>query len=105
MKAFRALLFISLVATPPVVLGTSVMAGDIERACMRSDRPASRALCGCIQDAADLTLTTKDQRRAAGFFADPHQAQVVRQSSRRADEVFWDRYKQFGEAAESFCRG
>lgn len=83
----------------------AVAAGDIERACLGSERASgNRALCGCIQDAADLTLSTSDQRRAAGFFRDPHQAQVVRQSDRRSDEVFWDRYKQFGEAAETFCR-
>lgn len=84
----------------------AVAAGDIERACLGSDRAGgNRALCGCIQDAADLTLSTSDQRRAAGFFRDPHQAQVVRQSDRRSDEIFWDRYQQFGQAAESFCRG
>ncbi len=84
--------------------GAPATSGDIERACMGSDRAAaSRALCGCIQDAADLTLSTKDQRRAAAFFRDPHRAQVVRQSDRRSDEAFWDRYKAFGSTAESFC--
>lgn len=84
------------------MLSTPVAAGDIERACLGSDRAAAnRALCGCIQDAADLTLSTQDQRRAAGFFADPHRAQEVRQS----DERFWDRYKDFGATAETFCRG
>lgn len=100
MKAFQATLL--LCAT---TLGSPAFAGDIERACLSSDRAKSRALCGCIQDAADMTLSTKDQRRAAGFFQDPHQAQVVRQSDRRSDEVFWDRYKQFGVAAETFCQG
>lgn len=87
------------------LLPGAAAAGDIERACLGSERAAgNRALCGCIQDAADLTLSTRDQRRAATFFADPHRAQEVRQSDRRSDEVFWDRYRQFGEAAESFCR-
>ena len=88
-----------------VLTGTQLSAGDIERACLGSDRAAAnRALCGCIQDAADLTLSTKDQRRAASFFRDPHRAQEVRQSDRRSDEAFWGRYKQFGETAQSFCR-
>lgn len=88
-----------------ILIPGAVAAGDIERACLGSDRAAgNRALCGCIQQAADLTLSTRDQRRAAGFFRDPHQAQEVRQSDRRADEVFWDRYRHFGETAETFCR-
>jgi len=88
------------------LLPGAVAAGDIERACLGSERAGgNRALCGCIQDAADLTLSTRDQRRAAGFFADPDATQVVRQSDRRSDEVFWDRYRRFGETAESFCAG
>ena len=80
-------------------------AGSIERACLSSDRPKSRALCGCIQQAADVTLNGRDQRMAARFFADPHRAQEVRQSDRRRDEAFWQRYEQFGATAEAYCRG
>ena len=79
-------------------------AGRIERACLQSDRPAaSRALCGCIQDAADLTLTNSDQKLAAKFFRDPHKAQEIRQSDRRSHEKFWQRYKNFGATAQAFC--
>ncbi|MGI1660806.1 hypothetical protein ACRDNQ_01085 [Palleronia sp. KMU-117] len=86
-------------------LGGTAMAGTIERACLSSDRPGiSRSLCGCIQQAADLTLSTKDQRLAASFFKDPHRAQEVRQSDRRSDEEFWERYVNFGTAAETYCR-
>ncbi len=95
----------ALAASLFIVTSIPASAGTIERACLSSDRAAaSRSLCGCIQDAADLTLSTKDQRRAASFFNDPHRAQVVRQSDRRTDEAFWGRYKQFGETAQSFCR-
>lgn len=81
-------------------------AGAIERACLGSDRPGiSRAVCGCIQQAADLTLSTSDQRKAASFFRDPHRAQEIRTSDRRSDEEFWKRYRTFGETAENFCRG
>jgi hypothetical protein len=80
-------------------------AGTIERACLASDRPKTRALCGCIQQAADVTLSGRDQRMAARFFADPHRAQVVRQSDRASDEAFWQRYRRFGATAEAYCRG
>ena len=78
-------------------------AGAVEQACMRSDRGPSRALCGCIQQVADVTLSRGDQRIAARFFSDPHRSQEVRQSSRRSDEVFWQRYKRFGATAEAHC--
>lgn len=78
-------------------------AGPIERACLSGLRPGTPSLCGCIQDAADLVLSHGEQKRAAKFFRDPHQAQVVRQSDRRRDEEFWLRYKAFGETAEVYC--
>lgn len=100
MKTLSGALVLCLLATP-----VPVIAKDIQNACLRSDRSAAnRALCTCIQDAANMTLSTKDQKTAAGFFANPHRAQEVRQSDRRSDELFWERYKRFGEAAESFCR-
>ncbi|WP_241524019.1 hypothetical protein [Oceaniglobus indicus] len=83
---------------------TTVSAGTIERACLKSDRrAATRSTCGCIQQVADLTLDRRDQRMAARFFRDPHRAQEVRQSSRSNDEQFWRRYKQFGSTAEAYC--
>ncbi|WP_172292205.1 hypothetical protein [Pseudoruegeria sp. HB172150] len=79
-------------------------AGMIESACLKSGRPgASRALCGCIQSVANRTLSANDQRLAATFFQDPHQAQVIRQSDRTAHEVFWQRYKVFGATAQNYC--
>jgi hypothetical protein len=90
-------LFISLLAGP-------AFANQIERACLKSERGyGQRGLCGCIQDAANLTLNARDQKLAATFFADPHRAQVVRQSDRRNHEDFWQRYKNFGMTAETFC--
>jgi hypothetical protein len=87
------------------VAGMAV-AGPIERACMNSDRKgANRQVCSCIQQAADMTLRSTDQRRAAKFFSDPDEAQKVRVSDRPSDDAFWDRYKSFGEAAEAFCAG
>lgn len=81
------------------------LAGPIERACNTSGRATDPRLCTCIQQAADLTLTRRDQTRAAKFFRDPHEAQEVRQSDRRSDEAFWQRYRAFGDTAEAFCGG
>jgi hypothetical protein len=81
-------------------------AGPIENACLASARGgATAALCGCIQQVADVTLTSSDQRRAAKFFADPEQAQRVKVSNSSAAEAFWQRYADFGEAAEMVCSG
>lgn len=93
------------VAAMAAFLANPLFAEQIERACLKSERGGGkRALCGCIQDAANLTLSSSDQKRAAKFFDDPHQAQVIRQSDRRKDEVFWERYKNFGQTAEVFCQ-
>lgn len=94
-----------LVATAALVLTTPfAIAGPIDNACVRSDRGAANvALCGCVQQAADMTLSRADQRRAAGFFVDPHEAQKVRASKSERDNAFWQRYQNFVAAAESFC--
>lgn len=80
-------------------------AGPIERACMASDRGANRSLCGCIQQAADMTLSGGDQRRAAKFFKDPEAAHSTWVSQSRSDDAFWERYKSFGQTAEAYCGG
>ena len=82
-----------------------IPAGTIETACLQSGRQAaSRTLCGCVQDVADLTLSRSDQRKAAKFFHDPQQAQDIRMSKRASDDAFWDRYSTFGEAAQVYCK-
>jgi hypothetical protein len=89
----------------PVML-SAVHAGPIERACLRSDRQAaSRAICACIQQVADMTLRSTDQRRAASFFADPDRAHETWMSKRASDDAFWERYKNFGATAEAYCAG
>lgn len=96
----------SLFAAAILALGASpVLAGPIDNACLGSGRNANRALCGCIQQVADMTLSRGDQRKAAAFFKDPHKAQEVRQSSRSSDEAFWQRYKNFADTAEGYCAG
>jgi len=83
--------------------GGTAMAGAVDRACIGAGRTGDSALCGCIQQVADMTLGQADQRRAADFFKDPEKAQEVRMSDRRSDEDFWERYKGFVEAAEALC--
>ncbi len=101
MKQF---LFFAALAAALSAMAPVAEANVIKRACMKSDRQAANAsLCRCIQAAADATLSRSDQRLASTFFEDPHQAQVIRQSDRRAHEVFWKRYRNFGETAEAFC--
>lgn len=79
-------------------------AGAIDNACLRGGRTSSARLCSCIQRAADLTLSRSDQRRAARFFRDPHEAQKVRASKRSSDNAFWKRYRNFTDTAEAYCR-
>lgn len=88
------------------VLTSMASAGPVENACVRSDRSqASSALCRCVDSVAQQTLTRSEQRRAASFFRNPDLAQEVRMSKREADNVFWARYRAFGEAAEQYCAG
>ena len=81
---------------------SAAMAGPIERACNRADK-GNRAVCGCIQQVADMTLSRAEQRRAASFFRDAEKAQAVRMSKRDADNAFWARYKNFATTAEAYC--
>lgn len=97
--------FLTLAAGAVLLTVTSALAGPVEQACNRSDRDASRALCDCIQQVADFTLSNSDQRRAAGFFKDPDKAHKVWMSKSASDDAFWERYKAFGEQAEAYCSG
>ncbi|WP_137110318.1 hypothetical protein [Rhodobacter sp. SY28-1] len=86
-------------------LSSIAAAGPIERACMASDRGGNRSLCGCIQQAADMTLSGGDQKRAAKFFKDPEAAHSTWVSQSKSDDAFWERYKSFGQTAEAYCAG
>lgn len=79
-------------------------ARPVGNACTRSDHGSGNsALCRCIQQVADKTLSYSDQRRAAKLFNDPHQAQVVRSSGSSSDSAFWARYTKFAAVAEAYC--
>ena len=100
----RYVLLIAALALAVPAMAPPAEANVIKRACMKSDRgAASRALCNCIQQAANATLTRSEQRKASKFFQDPHQAQVIRQSDRSSHEVFWKKYRNFGATAEAYC--
>lgn len=95
-----------------VLLGAAVlaistplaMAGPIDSACVRTERGAQNpGLCSCVQQVANMSLSNADQRRAAGFFRNPDQAQLVRTSKTGADNAFWGRYKNFAATAEAYC--
>lgn len=99
---------VRLVALMVFAVGISVAsgaeAGAISKACLRADRSAATpTLCNCIQKVANVSLSRSERKKASKFFSDPHKAQVVRQSDRRSDEIFWDRYRAFGEQAKKTC--
>ena len=80
------------------------VSGPIGEACIAADRDAATpALCSCIQQVANQSLSGADQRRAARFFEDPDLAQSTRQADGRATEAFWDRYTAFADRAQSIC--
>ena len=102
----KPFLLAAAVATLLPLMSAAAVAGPIERACLGSDRAAAnRALCGCIQQVADMTLQGSDQRRAAAFFKDPEKAHATWMSQSASDDAFWDRYKNFGSTAEAYCAG
>ena len=91
-------------ATNDVTRFASV-SGPIKNAYMSSGRQAAnRQICGCIQAAADQTLSGADQRRGASFFGNPEAAHAVRLSDTARDDAFWDRWRSFGRAADQLCR-
>lgn len=84
--------------------GSRGATGDISRACLEADRrAASPELCSCVQQVANQSLSNGDQARAVTFFADPQLAQDTRQSDRRADQNFWQRYRAFSDLAAQIC--
>lgn len=100
MRAVLSAAVLSLAVLAPA----AALAGPIETACNRSDRPAAnRALCRCIDDVARRMLTRSEQRRAARFFRDPDEAQRVRMSRDPEDNQFWARYRAWGETAQAMC--
>ena len=85
--------------------GAPAVTGDISNACIAANRSAaSPALCSCVQQVANQTLSASDQSRAASFFANPQLAQDTRQSDNIRDELFWGRYRSFTDLATQICQ-
>lgn len=83
----------------------SAEARTLQRACLQSDRDAAnRTMCRCIQRVANKSLSRADQRLAASFFKEPDKAQEIRQSDSRSHEIFWKRYRAFGDTVTSSCK-
>ena len=103
-KAVLAVIASLLAAVVVLSMAGFASAGPIEGACLNSARNgASRSLCSCIQQVADITLQTSDQSLVAAFFKDPDKAEKVRMSQSKRDDAFWDRYTTFGEQARLSC--
>lgn len=84
--------------------GARGVSGEIGRACISGGREAANpALCSCVQTAADQSLNGADQRRAAGFFGDPQEAEDARSSDSERDDAFWSRYRAFVDRARAQC--
>lgn len=101
----RIILMIGALATTAACGGGGRVSGDVGQACMDAGRrDASPALCSCVQQVANQSLSGRDQARAAAFFSDPQLAQDTRQSGSSSDRAFWDRYKGFSELATEICQ-
>ncbi|MFK7871539.1 MAG: hypothetical protein AB8B58_20175 [Roseobacter sp.] len=78
--------------------------GPIYRACLDNRRSkASRSRCGCIQAAADVSLSASDQQRGTRYFSNPAALQEVRQSGNPGNERFWGNWTRFADTASQLC--
>lgn len=85
--------------------GSGGATGEISQACLEADRRAANpALCSCVQQVANQSLSSSERTRAATFFVDPQLAQDTRRSDRRSDERFWERYRAFTDLASQICQ-
>lgn len=79
--------------------------GPINTACTIHYRRTGKAQkCGCIQAAANRTLSQAQQQRAVRFFAEPELLQRIKLSDTPPDERFWEDWARFAETAEALCR-
>lgn len=98
-RIFLTLPLIALTACGPGVRG------EIAQACVASDRnAATRARCSCVQNVAVQELSRSDQRKLVSFFEDPEKANDIKIDDRPPAEAFWERYRDFTDAAERQCR-
>lgn len=80
--------------------------GPIATACLIHDRRGtSTARCGCVQAAANLTLSQAQQQRSSRFFNEPELLQAIKLSDTPENERFWAVWAAFAETAEELCKG
>lgn len=79
--------------------------GPIGNACnLHNRRAANNARCGCIQAAANLTLSQEEQMRAVRFFGEPELLQAIKLSDTPTNERFWYAWARFADTAEDLCQ-
>lgn len=79
--------------------------GPIGTACKIHNRQVATARkCGCIQAAADITLSQAQQQRASRFFAEPELLQQIKLSDTPPNERFWETWARFADTAEVLCK-
>lgn len=79
--------------------------GPIGNACnAHNRRVANNARCGCIQAAANLTLSQEEQMRAVRFFGEPELLQAIKLSDTPPNERFWYAWARFADTAEELCQ-
>ena len=84
--------------------GQIVVAGTVQQAClMAQSTKANNRVCRFIQNAADATLSSKDQSIAAAIIRNPDNVTDIKSSKRRTHARFMESYSQFGELARAFC--
>ncbi len=84
--------------------GRPSASGDISQACMAANRAAaSPALCGCVQQVANQTLSARDRGHVADFFGDPEEAHAMRIDDSDYADAFWERYQNFVRTTETVC--
>lgn len=90
--------------TVSIALTAPAFANPIERACLRSDRPAAtRSLCACVGQAAERTLSRSEMRIGVRMMQDPEEAQRVQLSDTPRNEEIWRSWRNFGQMAEAMC--
>ena len=96
------------VEIPPAEIGASTprfASGPIANACLQQDRRGvSQARCGCVQAAADLTMSQSVQQRSVRFFNEPELLQAMKLSDTPENERYWAIWASFSETAETLCK-
>lgn len=76
----------------------------IEQTCLASARDAvNPTLCGCIQDIANIALSSAEQAIVHDFLLDPSKSETIRQSKQKQHRAFWQHYVAFSKLTARYC--